>query len=66
MRGACIAPAAEQGAATSVLSFFRSMGGTSVLGAILADRVASEMTKSRREREPPPAETRPGTAAFPP
>jgi hypothetical protein len=42
-------PAAELGAATSVLSFFRSMGGTigtSVLGAILANRVASEMTKS--------------------
>ncbi|OLT12136.1 multidrug MFS transporter [Actinomadura sp. CNU-125] len=42
-------PAAELGAATSVLSFFRSMGGTigtSVLGAILANRVAAEMTKS--------------------
>ncbi|MEV8411772.1 MDR family MFS transporter [Streptomyces niveus] len=42
-------PAAELGAATSVLSFFRSMGGTigtSVLGAILANRVASEMAKS--------------------
>ncbi|MER7775264.1 MDR family MFS transporter [Streptomyces sp. NPDC096191] len=41
-------PAADLGAATSVLSFFRSMGGTigvSVLGAILANRVASEMTK---------------------
>ncbi len=41
-------PAAELGAATSVLSFFRSMGGTigtSVLGAILANRVATEMTK---------------------
>ncbi|WP_431989929.1 MDR family MFS transporter [Streptomyces albogriseolus] len=41
-------PAGELGAATSVLSFFRSMGGTigtSVLGAILANRVASEMTK---------------------
>ncbi|WP_320781244.1 MDR family MFS transporter [Streptomyces sp. CRN 30] len=41
-------PAAELGAATSVLSFFRSMGGTigtSVLGAILANRVASEITK---------------------
>ncbi|XHL86280.1 MDR family MFS transporter [Streptomyces niveus] len=42
-------PASELGAATSVLSFFRSMGGTigtSVLGAILANRVASEMAKS--------------------
>ncbi|GAA0965285.1 MDR family MFS transporter [Actinocorallia libanotica] len=42
-------PAAELGAATSVLSFFRSMGGTigtSVLGAILANRVATEITKS--------------------
>ncbi len=41
-------PAAELGAATSVLSFFRSMGGTigtSVLGAILANRVADEMTE---------------------
>ncbi|WP_229875769.1 MFS transporter, partial [Streptomyces griseoloalbus] len=41
-------PAAELGAATSVLSFFRSLGGTigtSVLGAILANRVATEMTK---------------------
>ncbi|WP_176583007.1 MDR family MFS transporter [Streptomyces marincola] len=40
-------PAAELGAATSVLSFFRSMGGTvgtSVLGAVLANRVASEMS----------------------
>ncbi|RKN10462.1 MDR family MFS transporter [Streptomyces radicis] len=39
-------PAADLGAATSVLSFFRSMGGTigtSVLGAVLANRVASEM-----------------------
>jgi MFS family permease len=42
-------PAAELGAATSVLSFFRSMGGTigtSVLGAILANRVTEEITKS--------------------
>jgi EmrB/QacA subfamily drug resistance transporter len=41
-------PAADLGAATSVLSFFRSMGGTigvSVLGAILANRVADEMTE---------------------
>ncbi len=41
-------PASELGAATSVLSFFRSMGGTigtSVLGAVLANRVASEMTE---------------------
>ena len=39
-------PARELGAATSVLSFFRSMGGTigtSVLGAVLANRVADEM-----------------------
>ncbi|GGV25665.1 MFS transporter [Streptomyces longisporoflavus] len=42
-------PASELGAATSVLSFFRSMGGTigtSVLGAVLANRVASEISKS--------------------
>ncbi|MGW5861613.1 MDR family MFS transporter [Streptomyces sp. NPDC055239] len=46
-------PAAELGAATSVLSFFRSMGGTigtSVLGAILANRVASEMTKGLEQQ----------------
>ncbi|WP_437050128.1 MDR family MFS transporter [Streptomyces sp. enrichment culture] len=45
-------PAAELGAATSVLSFFRSMGGTigtSVLGAILANRVADEMAKGLEE-----------------
>ncbi|MEV5848432.1 MDR family MFS transporter [Streptomyces sp. NPDC051985] len=45
-------PAAELGAATSVLSFFRSMGGsigTSVLGAILAHRVTAEITKSLKE-----------------
>lgn len=45
-------PATELGAATSVLSFFRSMGGTigtSVLGAILANRVATEMTKGLTE-----------------
>ncbi|MEV7794445.1 MDR family MFS transporter [Streptomyces sp. NPDC087512] len=45
-------PAADLGAATSVLSFFRSMGGTigvSVLGAILANRVADEMTKGLRD-----------------
>ncbi|GAA2407985.1 MDR family MFS transporter [Streptomyces glaucosporus] len=45
-------PAAELGAATSVLSFFRSMGGTigtSVLGAILANRVTSEMTEGLRK-----------------
>lgn len=45
-------PAAELGAATSVLSFFRSMGGTigtSVLGAILANRVATETTKGFEE-----------------
>jgi EmrB/QacA subfamily drug resistance transporter len=42
-------PAAQLGAATSVLSFFRSMGGTigtSVLGAVLASRVSSEIAKS--------------------
>ncbi|MER7486517.1 MDR family MFS transporter [Streptomyces sp. NPDC126497] len=45
-------PAAELGAATSVLSFFRSMGGTigtSVLGAILANRVTSEMTEGLKD-----------------
>ncbi|MDG9700827.1 MDR family MFS transporter [Streptomyces sp. DH37] len=45
-------PAAELGAATSVLSFFRSMGGTigtSVLGAILANRVATEMARGLEE-----------------
>ncbi|MEV8592452.1 MDR family MFS transporter [Streptomyces sp. NPDC052012] len=45
-------PASELGAATSVLSFFRSMGGTigtSVLGAILANRVATEMAEGLRQ-----------------
>ncbi|MET0236357.1 MAG: MDR family MFS transporter [Kibdelosporangium sp.] len=39
--------AQDLGAATSVLSFFRSLGGTvgvSVLGAVLANRVTSEIT----------------------
>jgi EmrB/QacA subfamily drug resistance transporter len=39
-------PARELGAATSVVSFFRSMGGTigvSALGAVLANRVASSL-----------------------
>jgi EmrB/QacA subfamily drug resistance transporter len=39
-------PAAELGAATSVVSFFRSLGGAagvSVLGAVLANRVASQI-----------------------
>lgn len=51
-------PAHELGAATSVLSFFRSLGGTigtSVLGAILANRVASEMTKGLSEAGMPTA-----------
>ncbi|MCW5249684.1 MULTISPECIES: MDR family MFS transporter [unclassified Streptomyces] len=45
-------PAAELGTATSVLSFFRSMGGTigtSVLGAVLASRVGDEIAKGLRE-----------------
>ncbi|KIF71745.1 multidrug MFS transporter [Streptomyces sp. AcH 505] len=45
-------PAAQLGSATSVLSFFRSMGGTigtSVLGAVLANRVSAEMAKSLGE-----------------
>jgi MFS family permease len=40
-------PAAQLGAATSVLSFFRSLGGTigvSVLGAVLAARVAADLS----------------------
>ncbi len=39
-------PARQLGSATSVLSFFRSLGGTigvSVLGAVLASRVASDL-----------------------
>ncbi|MBN3932360.1 MFS transporter [Streptomyces verrucosisporus] len=51
-------PAAELGAATSVLSFFRSMGGTigtSVLGAILANRVATEMTRGLEQAGVPAA-----------
>ncbi|WP_069169598.1 MDR family MFS transporter [Streptomyces griseus] len=41
-------PAAELGAATSVLSFFRSLGGaigTSALGAVLAHQVTKELEK---------------------
>ncbi|MCW3819020.1 MFS transporter [Micromonospora sp. DR5-3] len=41
-------PASELGAATSVLTFFRSMGGAigvSVLGAVLANRVTDLMTE---------------------
>jgi EmrB/QacA subfamily drug resistance transporter len=40
-------PAAELGAATSVVSFFRSLGGTigvSALGALLASRVAGDLS----------------------
>jgi hypothetical protein len=40
-------PARELGSATSVLSFFRSLGGTigvSVLGAVLAGRVAADLS----------------------
>jgi MFS family permease len=40
-------PARELGSATSVLSFFRSLGGTigvSVLGAVLASRVAGDLS----------------------
>lgn len=40
-------PAAELGAATSVVSFFRSLGGTigvSALGALLASRVADDLS----------------------
>jgi EmrB/QacA subfamily drug resistance transporter len=40
-------PAAELGTTTSVISFFRSLGGTigvSVLGAVLAARVASDLS----------------------
>lgn len=51
-------PAAELGAATSVLSFFRSMGGTigtSVLGAILANQVASNMAAGLKENGLPAA-----------
>ncbi|MFB8119045.1 MDR family MFS transporter [Streptomyces sp. NPDC055962] len=51
-------PAHELGAATSVLSFFRSLGGTigtSVLGAILANRVADEMAKGLAENGIPVA-----------
>nr|AFB35617.1 EsmT5 [Streptomyces antibioticus] len=61
-------PAAELGAATSVLSFFRSMGGTigtSVLGAILANRVASEMTKGLQDAGAPAGSTEGGAHSVP-
>ena len=44
-------PARELGAATSAVSFFRSMGGTigvSVLGAILANKVDRDAEPGRR------------------
>jgi EmrB/QacA subfamily drug resistance transporter len=56
-------PAADLGAATSNLSFFRSLGGSigvSVLGAVLADRVTSEITS---KLGPLPGGS--GTAAVP-
>ncbi|KAA0942556.1 MFS transporter [Streptomyces apricus] len=61
-------PAAELGAATSVLSFFRSMGGTigtSVLGAILANRVASEMTKGLQDAGTPAGSAEGGAHSVP-
>ncbi|WP_307825051.1 MDR family MFS transporter [Streptomyces sp. M2CJ-2] len=61
-------PATELGAATSVLSFFRSMGGTigtSVLGAILANRVATEMTRSLTEAGIPAGANESGGGGVP-
>ncbi|MER8236968.1 MDR family MFS transporter [Streptomyces sp. NPDC094049] len=61
-------PAAELGAATSVLSFFRSLGGTigtSVLGAILAGRVAAEMSEGLQEAGVPAATGAAGHGAMP-
>ncbi|EGJ73398.1 putative membrane transport protein [Streptomyces sp. Tu6071] len=49
----------ELGAATSVLSFFRSLGGTigtSVLGAVLANRVSTELSKGFKDAGIPAAE----------
>ncbi|MEU5790350.1 MDR family MFS transporter [Micromonospora purpureochromogenes] len=57
-------PAHELGAATSVLTFFRSMGGAigvSALGAVLANRVTSLMT----EKLGPAAATGGGSAEVP-
>ncbi|MDH6464373.1 EmrB/QacA subfamily drug resistance transporter [Micromonospora sp. A200] len=57
-------PAHELGAATSVLTFFRSMGGAigvSALGAVLANRVTSLMT----EKLGPAATTGGGSAEVP-
>ncbi|MFD4157313.1 MDR family MFS transporter [Streptomyces hydrogenans] len=61
-------PASELGAATSVLSFFRSLGGTigtSVLGAILANRVAAEMSKGLQEAGVPAGGGSAGHGAVP-
>ncbi|MGW1514386.1 DHA2 family efflux MFS transporter permease subunit, partial [Streptomyces sp. NPDC002394] len=60
--------ATELGAATSVLSFFRSLGGTigtSVLGAILASRVATEMSKGLAEAGVPAGAGAAGDGAVP-
>lgn len=57
-------PANELGAATSVLTFFRSMGGAigvSALGAVLANKVTSGLT----EKLGAPAGGGSGTAAVP-
>ena len=57
-------PANELGAATSVLTFFRSMGGAigvSALGAVLASRVSTLMT----ERLGPAASGGSGSAEVP-
>ncbi|MEU2654983.1 MDR family MFS transporter [Streptomyces sp. NPDC007325] len=61
-------PATELGAATSVLSFFRSLGGTigtSVLGAILANRVATEMSKGLADAGVPAGAGGGGHGAMP-
>ncbi|MFB6630213.1 MDR family MFS transporter [Streptomyces sp. NPDC056362] len=60
--------ASELGAATSVLSFFRSLGGTigtSVLGAILANRVAAEITKGLADAGVPAGGGGAGSGAVP-
>ncbi|MFC7886910.1 DHA2 family efflux MFS transporter permease subunit [Streptomyces sp. NPDC057376] len=61
-------PATELGAATSVLSFFRSLGGsigTSVLGAILANRVATEMADGLSEAGVPDGAAQAGGHGVP-
>ncbi|MFJ3280925.1 MDR family MFS transporter [Streptomyces halstedii] len=66
-------PLSELGAASGAITFFRSLGGTigvSVLGAVLANQVATKITAGLRELDVDPAASSGGStlniAAMPP